>query len=205
MTTHRPWQDILLGPAAADVLLGHADQLATVVVSPERWAAIPGWEGLYEASTHGRIRSVDRLRVSKNGVTKHLKSHVLAQSQDAHGRCHVQLYRNGSRQPKTVHSLVMFAFVGPRPAGMEIAHWDGDAGNNHLENLRYATPGENEKDKVRHGTHRNASKTHCPQNHPYDEANTIRYPNRSGRQCRACRIARNERRRIVRVDERGAA
>ena len=50
------------------------------------------------------------------------------------------------------HVLIMLSFVGPRPKGMHIAHWDGDNSNNRLSNLRYATPVENEADKKRHGT-----------------------------------------------------
>lgn len=52
----------------------------------------------------------------------------------------------------TVHKVVMLAFVGPRPEGLEIAHDDGDTSNNRLSNLRYTTRVDNEADKLRHGT-----------------------------------------------------
>ena len=50
-----------------------------------------------------------------------------------------------------VHRAVMTAFVGPCPEGNEVAHWDGNKGNNKLENLRYATPVENAGDTLRQG------------------------------------------------------
>jgi hypothetical protein len=45
----------------------------------------------------------------------------------------------------------MHAFVGPCPEGMQVAHNDGNAANNHLSNLRYATAWENAQDKLQHG------------------------------------------------------
>jgi hypothetical protein len=77
--------------------------------------------------------------------------------------------RNGVKRPKPaalmvafqvdrrhftayVHRLVLKAFVGPCPEGMEGCHWDGDACNNKLDNLRWATHAENVEDSIRHGT-----------------------------------------------------
>lgn len=66
------------------------------------------------------------------------------------GRVVVHLYRSGRRYPKQVHALVMVAFVGPYPPGMEICHNDGDHTNNRLTNLRYDTRASNEADKDKH-------------------------------------------------------
>ena len=62
---------------------------------------------------------------------------------------------------------------------------DGDKHNNVPTNLCYGTHGENEADKVRHGTHRNGNKTHCPQGHEYTPENTYIYPS-GARGCQAC-------------------
>jgi hypothetical protein len=53
---------------------------------------------------------------------------------------------------KRVHVLVAEAFIGPRPAGHDVAHADGDPLNNSVENLRYATRRQNLADARRHGT-----------------------------------------------------
>jgi hypothetical protein len=64
----------------------------------------------------------------------------------------VKLRRNSEAVPFYIHHLVAHYFIGPRPAGHHVAHWDGDKANNNVTNLRYATPKENNADKVRHGT-----------------------------------------------------
>jgi hypothetical protein len=51
----------------------------------------------------------------------------------------------------TVHSLVMLAFVGPRPDGLEVCHNNGVASDNRLSNLRYDTRSENNVDSSKHG------------------------------------------------------
>lgn len=59
---------------------------------------------------------------------------------------------SGSRIERLVHQLVLFAFVGPRPAGCESCHNNGIKTDNRRENLRWGTPSENQQDAVRHGT-----------------------------------------------------
>lgn len=63
----------------------------------------------------------------------------------------VDLSRPGERRKFYVHRLVLLAFVGPCPEGLETRHLDGNPANNRLENLRYGTPAENGQDRVRHG------------------------------------------------------
>lgn len=99
------------------------------------------------------------------------------------------------REAKTIHGLVLAAFDGPRPDDLETRHLDGNPTNNRLSNLIYGTGTENQLDRVRHGRHENAIKTHCPQGHPYDEANTYRIPSKPrNRYCRACQKARRGKR-----------
>jgi hypothetical protein len=88
-----------------------------------------------------------------------------------------------------VHQLVAAAFHGPRPEGMEeIRHLDGDKLNNRANNLCYGTRSENQRDRLRHGTHHFANRTHCKHGHLFDEENTYRIPSSPGaRLCRACR------------------
>jgi hypothetical protein len=74
------------------------------------------------------------------------------------GHMRVHLYLNGNRLRVLVHHLVLRAFVGPRPEGMEGCHWDGDPTNNSLLNLRWDTSQGNWADRKRHGRGRSWSK-----------------------------------------------
>lgn len=88
---------------------------------------------------------------------------------------------------RTIHSLVAEAFIGPRPEGQQVRHLNGDRHDARLSNLAYGTQSENNLDSVRHGTHPQTRKTHCPYGHPYDEVNTYINPAKGQRMCRTCR------------------
>jgi len=102
--------------------------------SPEEWRSIPGHSGY---------------SVSSWGVVLGLSGRPLRQNRRSDGHLDLQLGR-GNRWK--VHLLVLLAFVGPLPAGMETRHLDGDPGNNYLGNLCYGTRLENRADSMRHGT-----------------------------------------------------
>lgn len=159
----------------------------------EKWVPIPGYEGSYEVSDLGRVRSLDRIitfqwsRV-KSGVGQRL----------ARGRILKKVYRKGypfvdlgSRNFKAVHQLVMLAFVGPCPDGMQVRHDDGDRDNCRLENLLYGTQSDNEQDKIRHGRNDRLNRVRCPQNHLLVLPNLVAWTYAKGyRQCLACARAR---------------
>ncbi|MGV8972266.1 MAG: HNH endonuclease [Rhodoglobus sp.] len=139
---------------------------------------IPGHEETYWASAEGVI-STRRRRGSHGGA---LKAYL-----GTNGYLNVDLYLNGSRQIRTVHSLIAETFLGPRPDGHLVRHLNGNALDNRIENLQYGTPSENAYDSVAHGTHWQVVKTQCPQGHPYDDENTRVIPSRpTARYCRAC-------------------
>jgi len=98
----------------------------------------------------------------------------------------VTLYENKKRFPRTVHALVAITFLGPRPEGYEIRHLNGDPTDSRAENLAYGTHSENMLDKVKHGTHHLANRTHCPKGHPYSGDNLI-IESDGGRKCRTCK------------------
>jgi hypothetical protein len=155
----------------------------------EEWRSISGFEGNYEVSDHGRICSLDRVITYPDGHLHRLKGQILSPGvQPPFGHLHVNLKTQQRKRSVAVHALVLEAFVGKRPEGQECLHGDGDPSNNKLENLRWGTRTENILDMVRHGTHWQAKKTHCPQGHPYDEENTIVGKN-GGRACYACKQA----------------
>lgn len=115
------------------------------------WRDIPGFEGLYQASSCGLIRSLGRVTKTKNGQTRRYKPLMLRQSRLNNGYLKVSLIKGGKYFHKTSHSLVAAAFHGPRPTGMDIAHYNGMKHDNRAENLRYATKSENMRDCYRLG------------------------------------------------------
>lgn len=154
----------------------------------ETWKPIPGYPG-YEASDLGSIRSVDRSVVNKNGVAKALRGRVLAQTV---GDKSYRLVSIGGHT-RRVHRLVLMAHVGVEP-DLQVRHLDGNPANNKLENLRYGTGVENSQDCLNHGTHPQASKTHCRNGHPYSGTN-VRYSSTGERVCRTCRREQARKRR----------
>lgn len=151
----------------------------------EKWLPVVGWEGLYEVSDLGRVRSLDRVIVERGtGTVRQVKGRIM-KATPHEGWVSVTLSRGGrNKRYAKVHHLVLEAFVGPRPAGMEGCHNYGDFRDNRLESLRWDTPSENMRDQVRHGTHHWAKRTHCSHGHEYTEANTYLY--KGHRHCRAC-------------------
>jgi hypothetical protein len=115
----------------------------------EIWKPIPGWEGLYEASNMGRVRSLDH--VDRRG--RHLSGRVLKQV-ISNGRRYlcVTLHKNNQQSTQNVHVLICQAFHGPRTKGKVVGHWDGNGLNNIVSNLRWTTQIKNIHDKYRHNT-----------------------------------------------------
>ena len=106
----------------------------------ERWLSVAGFEGLYEVSNRGRVRS--------------LAKGILSHNRTLGGYHLVHLYCRGKRHVRLVSRLVLTTFRGSAPSEKyQAAHKDGDRDNNALANLRWATPKSNNADKVRHGTH----------------------------------------------------
>lgn len=163
----------------------------------EQWRPVVGYEGYYEVSDQGRVRSVDRVVGRNGGLASGRPVHIRGRMRKLHrnvvsGYLCVGLTKDGVGSTRTVHGLVMEAFVGPCPDGMEIRHLDGDPENSFRSNLSYSTHSDNVMDKRAHGTDHNLVKTHCPSGHPYDDENTYVLPSRpNARYCKACHRARS--------------
>jgi hypothetical protein len=151
-------------------------------MSDIEWRPIPGWEGFYEASDHGDVRSLPR----RDRLGRKAGGQLLAKTERG-GYLQVSLRRKteGERACMTVHKAVMLAFAGPRPSGHDIRHLDGNPLNNRRANLAYGTRRENNLDAVRHGTNLNAAKTHCLRGHELTDDNIYLF--RTSRACRRCR------------------
>ena len=121
----------------------------------ERWLPVVGYEGYYEVSNRGRVRSLHRLvKHARDRGERRYKARMMTLTVDrGHGYRVVRLC-NGEGKTFKVHRLVATAFMGPRPEGQEVLHGIAGKLNNSVENLRYGTTKENAADRKRDGTHR---------------------------------------------------
>lgn len=107
----------------------------------EQWRPIPSTDGVYEASSHGRVRR--STQVYSCWVTLPPgREPTRCLETNGYFRCHVKM-PNGRTKKIGIHNLVAEAFFGPRPRGLYVNHKDGNKQNNHSENLEYVTPKEN--------------------------------------------------------------
>ena len=121
----------------------------------EKWKDIPGYEGKYQASTEGRIRSVDRLVRGKCHYTgkefyRCMKGRILRPGRFCKSG-HVSVVLGHDAIGSPVHKLIMITFIGPIPDGMEVLHINGNPTDNRLSNLRYGSRTENILDVYRQG------------------------------------------------------
>ena len=161
----------------------------------EEWRPVVGYEGSYEVSSLGRVRSLDRYVHHKPkeraAYTRLHRGRMLA-PETKKGYSVVVLCDDESCKPHAIHRLVLTAFDGEPRDGMECCHNNGDRSDNRLGNLRWGSRSENMNDKIVHGTHHEAAKAACPRGHPYDYV----YWTASGgikRGCKTCRRESNQR------------
>jgi len=120
----------------------------------ETWKAIPEYEGFYEVSSLGQVRSVDRVHwvngrwgpVLRKRSGSPVKPYV-----DARGYANVHLCKNGKARWFRVARVVLIAFIRPPAPGEEAGHGDDDPTNNSAANLTWVTREENEKQKTERG------------------------------------------------------
>jgi hypothetical protein len=136
----------------------------------EEWRPVSGYEGLYEVSSLGRVRSLDRwAQITPSCRCKPYRRFTpgkeLKSAPHTSGYRSVCLWREGVQETALVHRLVCRAFHGEPPVGAEAAHGDGSKRNNQSKNLRWASRSENQGDSFIHGTkplgerHRNSKLT----------------------------------------------
>lgn len=108
-------------------------------MSVEVWKAVKGYEGLYEVSSHGRVKSLKRL---------HTKERILCQAINHKGYARVVLWKENKQRKFSVHRLVAQAFIENPEAKPQVNHIDENKLNNRVENLEWCSQLENH----RHGT-----------------------------------------------------
>jgi hypothetical protein len=122
----------------------------------ERWVPIHGYEGHYEISSHGRVKSIQRFRRGKSGCMVPVPEKIMRQSQkkrSLNGRTlpymEIRLRDGSPREVRCkaflVHRLVAQAFIGELFDGCHVDHIDGNHSNNHYSNLRILSAKEHGK------------------------------------------------------------
>lgn len=101
----------------------------------EVWKPVLGYEGLYEVSNLGMVRSIFYKRLKNNAI--------LSPRKVGDGYLAVNLSKNKKKNSLRIHRLVWEAFNGPIPKGMQVNHINEDKTDNRLENLNLMTPKEN--------------------------------------------------------------
>lgn len=148
----------------------------------ETWKPVTRFEGIYEVSDQGRVRSLPRA----DNIGRPRAGKVLRPYKTERGYETFQLYRDGAQTRIPAHRLVLEAFIGAAPEGHETRHLNGDPSDNRLSNLAWGTSSENSQDTLAHGNNWNANKTHCSNGHLFDGTNLYIHPSSGQRTCRTC-------------------
>ena len=106
---------------------------------------ISGYEGIYQVSNQGKVKSLERKVRHSEGGWKNWKERIIKPYKGNHGYLMLGLSNDGHRKAFTIHRLVALAFISNPDNKAEVNHKDGDKTNNLLENLEWNTPSENTK------------------------------------------------------------
>lgn len=109
----------------------------------EEWRDIEGYEGIYQVSSQGNVKSLDRTLINSIGVESNVKGKEIYKSLVGAGYYQVKLYKDGKKLNKYVHQLVASAFISNPKNYSEINHIDYNKENNCVENLEWCTHIEN--------------------------------------------------------------
>lgn len=155
------------------------------VANSEEWRSVVGYEGRYEVSDQGRVRSLPN--------TQRLTILILTPTYIKNGGYPVVNLTGGDGKQKVhrIHIMVLEAFVSLRPYPKANGRHLNDIPTDcRLANLEWGSSSDNKYDAVRNGKHVNAAKTQCKWGHEFNSYNTI-YLKRGGRDCRECKNRRN--------------
>lgn len=119
----------------------------------EIWKDIPGYEGYYQVSNTGEVRSLDRVIHKSDGVSQNRRGRLLPHKESEDGYRIVRLSKDGVRKQFNVHSLVARAFVAGHFDGAEVNHKDCNRTNNIPENLEWVTHSDNIQYTLSKGRH----------------------------------------------------
>ncbi len=120
----------------------------------EVWKDIPGYDGMYQASSCGRIRSIDRVIEQCKGNTSYIrlmKGKIIKPFKYSNGYLMVSLSKDGKIKLSTVHRLILSSFTPQTDRNLVVNHKDGNKLNNLLSNLERVTHSDNNIHAVKHG------------------------------------------------------
>ena len=164
---------------------------------PEIWRSVPGYEGYYEVSDRGNVRSLDRYVARRDGTWRFIRGQSRTPTVSPDGHLRVSPSKDNVPELRAVHRLVLEAFIGPCPDGMECCHRDDNKLNNNLSNLRWDTHRANLEDYARNFGFSpfltGARVSFCRHGHEYTSQNTYEIKTPKGevrRECRICRAAK---------------
>lgn len=109
----------------------------------ERWEDIPGYEGHYQVSNYGQIRSLLRWNSGRHLYQVRETPLIMSPFDNGNGYRQVMLRRNGNRKPFYVHRLVAIVFCDNPENKSTINHLDHNRANNRADNLQWCTQKEN--------------------------------------------------------------
>lgn len=145
----------------------------------ESWRAVPGYDGWYDVSDMGNVRS---WHPTNGGPLRSETPRPLDGCVYVTGYRMIQMH---DRSRQSVHRLVALTFLG-EPGGRLVRHLNDNPLDNRVENLAYGSSSDNAQDALRNGRNANANKTHCPQGHEYSPQNTGPMSTHGGRRCLTC-------------------
>jgi hypothetical protein len=113
--------------------------------SVETWKDIPKFEGRYQASNLGRIKSLSRKCLGKSGSYRVCRERILKLSKHPNGYVYIKLRQTSTSKQKSysAHKLIVNSFLGPAPNGLEINHKDGNSSNNNILNFEFISHQQN--------------------------------------------------------------
>lgn len=112
------------------------------ILQEEIWKDIPGYDGIYQISNYGRVKSLGAY-FYQNGYLRHNRAKIMSIFNNGNGYSYISLTKNGKRKNHYIHRLVASAFIGEIANGFVVNHKDYDKSNNQVDNLEIITQSEN--------------------------------------------------------------
>lgn len=120
----------------------------------EQWRDVVGYEGKYQVSNYGRVKSLERYQKNHSKLQK-VEEKILSQSSNGNGYIFVSLWKNGNCKKFYIHRLVAETFIGDIPNGYTVNHLDFNTSNNCVDNLEIVTYSENNNYSSKAGRYAN--------------------------------------------------
>lgn len=125
--------------------------MTNVIQEIEQWKDIPGYEGLYQISTFGRVRSMTRTQMTSTGFTQTIQERIMKSGLNKDGYRQAILSRSGIATTYRICRIVAKVFITEINGKTVVNHINGDRGNDNMNNLEWCTQSYNVKDGYNRG------------------------------------------------------